>query len=53
MGVDRQGGFMKKILLWVNGNATREIKTEIEISAPASELWAILTDIDDWENWSP
>ncbi|MFT4713209.1 MAG: hypothetical protein ACJAVI_004288 [Candidatus Azotimanducaceae bacterium] len=41
------------LALWVKGNAMREIKTEIEISAPASEVWAILTNIDDWENWSP
>ena len=31
----------------------REIKTEIEISAPVPEVWDILMDIDSWEQWSP
>jgi len=31
----------------------REIKTEIEISAPTTEVWGILTNIDDWAEWSP
>jgi hypothetical protein len=41
------------LTLWVKGSTMREIKTEIEISAPVAEVWAILTNIDDWENWSP
>ena len=31
----------------------REIKTEIEISAPATEVWRILMDFDRWAEWSP
>ena len=31
----------------------REITTEIEISAPVTEVWAILTNIDGWAEWSP
>jgi len=31
----------------------REIKTEIEISAPTTEVWSILTDINNWAEWSP
>lgn len=45
--------FAGGLALWVNGNTMREIKTEIEITAPVSEVWAILKNIDDWENWSP
>jgi len=29
------------------------VKTEIEISAPPEKVWAILTDIDKWHEWSP
>jgi len=31
----------------------REIRTEIDISAPITEVWGILTKIDDWAQWSP
>lgn len=41
------------ITLWIKGNAVREIKTEIEILAPVEKVWGILTNIDDWSNWSP
>lgn len=41
------------ITLSVMGNATREIKTEIEISAPVAKVWGIITKIDDWADWSP
>ncbi len=41
------------LTLWVKGNNMREIKTEIEISAPVAQVWGILTNIDDWANWSP
>ena len=29
------------------------IKTEIEISAPPSKVWSILSDINNWQEWSP
>lgn len=29
------------------------VKTEIEILAPPEKVWAILTDIDKWQDWSP
>jgi len=29
------------------------VKTEIEISAPLEKVWAIVTDIDKWQDWSP
>lgn len=41
------------LTLWVKGKNMREIETEIEISAPATEVWSILTNIDDWAEWSP
>ena len=31
----------------------REIRTEIEIAAPRSKVWSILTDFDKWQEWSP
>jgi len=29
------------------------IKTEIEVLASPEKVWAILTDIDKWQEWSP
>ncbi len=40
-------------ILWVKGNTMREIKTEIEISAPPAKVWSVLTEIDKWKDWSP
>ena len=31
----------------------RELQTEIEISAPISKVWSILTDFDNWKDWNP
>jgi len=31
----------------------REISTDIEIAAPIEDVWSVLTNIDDWANWSP
>lgn len=31
----------------------REIQTEIEISASPDTVWSVLTDIDNWKEWSP
>jgi len=31
----------------------REVKTEIDIAAPSSEVWRILTDINHWQEWNP
>lgn len=41
------------IYLAVAGNKLQEITTEIEISAPPSKVWSILTDINSWQEWSP
>ena len=41
------------IYLAVAGNKLQEITTEIEISAPPSKVWRILTDINNWQEWSP
>ena len=41
------------IYLTIEGRDTLEIKTEIEISAPPSKVWEIITDIDQWQEWSP
>ncbi len=39
--------------LAVEGSKMQEIKTEIEISAPPSKVWGIITDINNWQEWSP
>lgn len=31
----------------------KEIRTEIEIDAPASRVWEVLTDIDGFQRWNP
>ena len=31
----------------------REIRTEIEIAAPVTKVWSILTDFDNWKGWNP
>lgn len=31
----------------------REIRTEIEISAPINKVWSLLTDFDHWKDWNP
>ena len=31
----------------------RELRTEIEIAAPISKVWSILTGFNDWEGWNP
>ena len=41
------------IYLAVEGNKTQEIKTEIDISATPSNVWAIISDINNWQEWSP
>ncbi|MBT4763208.1 MAG: SRPBCC domain-containing protein [Bdellovibrionaceae bacterium] len=41
------------IFLAIEGNDMKEIRTEIEIAAPPTKVWSILTDIDKWQEWSP
>jgi len=31
----------------------RELRTEIEIAAPLSKVWNIITDFDSWKQWNP
>lgn len=31
---------------------TKEIKTEIEIQAPVSQVWTVLTQIDEYPKWN-
>jgi hypothetical protein len=45
--------FISTIYLSIEGKNMQEIKTEIEISAPPSKVWKIITDIDNWQEWSP
>jgi hypothetical protein len=41
------------LILWTKGNTMREIRTEIDIAAPPTKVWGILTDFDNWKNWNP
>ena len=41
------------LFLWMEGKTMREIRTEIEIAAPPTKVWSILTDFDNWKNWNP
>ncbi len=45
--------FMTGLVLWTKGNEMREIRTEIEIAAPPSKIWEVLTEVDKWKEWSP
>ena len=45
--------FISIIYLAIEGRTMQEVKTEIEISAPPSKVWKIITDIDNWQEWSP
>jgi len=39
--------------LAINPNAATVAVTELEMSAPASAAWAVLTDFAGWPNWMP
>ncbi len=41
------------LVLWGQGKDPREIRTEIEITAPIGQVWSALTNIDEWAQWSP
>ena len=45
--------FVGVTYLAIEGSEMQEIKTEIEISAPPSKEQSILTDINNWQEWSP
>lgn len=31
----------------------RELRTEIQISAPIDQVWQVLTDFEHWQDWNP
>lgn len=45
--------FVSIAYLAAEGSKMQEIKTEIEISAPPSKVWSIITGINNWQEWSP
>ncbi|PHS69351.1 MAG: hypothetical protein COB23_06975 [Methylophaga sp.] len=45
--------FIGIIFLAIEGRNMQTIKSTIEISAPPSKVWEIITDIDKWHEWSP
>jgi len=45
--------FVGVIVLSVIGGSMREIRTEIQISAPIDNVWNILTEFNNWKDWNP
>ena len=41
------------VYLSITGGKIQQVKTEIDISAPPSKVWDIITDINKWQEWSP
>jgi len=41
------------VYLAISGRKMQTVKTKIEISAPPAKVWAILTDINKGQEWSP
>lgn len=39
--------------LWDKGKDFHEVRTEIDIAASPEKVWAILADINSWQEWSP
>jgi len=35
------------------GGSIRELRTEIQISAPIDQVWQVLTDFENWKDWNP
>ena len=31
----------------------KQLRTEIQISAPINQVWQVLTDFDHWKDWNP
>ena len=31
----------------------RQLRTEIQISAPIDQVWQVLTDFEHWQDWNP
>lgn len=40
-------------LLWFLGKEMREVKTEVEIAATPEQVWQVITDVKNWDQWSP
>ena len=41
------------VFLFFKGRKMQVITTEIEISAPPEKVWAIIADVNKWQDWSP
>lgn len=40
-------------ILFIKGQKLQVITTEIDISAPPEKVWEVLTNVKDWQSWSP
>lgn len=41
------------VYLSISGRKMQTVETQIEIQAPPEKVWSIITDIDQWQDWSP
>ena len=40
-------------ILFFLGSSVEEVRTEVFISAPANDVWTVLTEFDNWKDWNP
>jgi len=45
--------FISVIVLSIMGGSMREIRTEVQLSAPVDQVWQVLTEFDNWKEWNP
>ena len=41
------------VILSMMGGSVREIKTEVQISAPVDLVWSVLSAFESWTEWNP
>ena len=41
------------LYLWVEGKKLHVVQTEIDIATSPEEVWAVLSNVNSWHEWSP